>query len=788
METLRVLSSTQTMISRATFFRPSKKWESWPFSGRKRAARESNERFSKSLPNGGIQVLGSNSGDSSPQSSPTCDGVSPTPPPLLSPRTVSPLASEPPARAFPLPPALSPVHEGLTQQRKEPLVREDSVFTSDIPVSPASTVDSQQTTVFEESVETQELKSKPSTTMTQEEKSAAAGTITSDAAYPSAGYVASEKPFDNNADDGFTEFQSAPLVTHHQRAELVRAVSVDDGLQQEQKSSNKRVPLGQIAVSLSFDESKRMSMISVASADYYSMDEAGEEDEEEDNSSNYSAEFPELVCTVDYSAPVDPNPTEEEQHIFSTPPSSPPLSIEELKREKERRVRGSSSSDRSTSTSPRPKSASPLGHPRRSAIENLFRRSCSPRPKSAGTTSSCTTSSRGSAYEEVGEGTLVRHGHSSGTPQAGSASDPNTSENNRDEDKTTKVDTKDTPNNDSEAVVAADNASVARETDSAETPKPTPTVEATEEGGEEEEEEQFDESNEMFEDASEDTTSLEESCEMAASSRSTVSVEDTEKKKKEPLRKSQSANTSPDSTLIHKNTSSSSLTRSATDLGLKSKIKVLPGFHTRSRSTTLSLGRGPRRSLEEAPNRSKDEDYFIKLIRKTDPEATAAKVTAFSDQDFADILRSSLRGGKVPIVRVESADDRDDASAKTANDGGREGEVKGEGGSQIYLQAPRDDDGSPETAPVVPEPVEVIKIPEDVPPNMYLYQGVCTDDLAAILCAKVHGGDINFVNVDDEGKTPMLIAIEKVYTIHNYVVNSYKLDSFFKGKSASYRH
>ena len=75
-----------------------------------------------------------------------------------------------------------------------------------------------------------------------------------------------------------------------------------------------------------------------------------------------------------------------------------------------------------------------------------------------------------------------------------------------------------------------------------------------------------------------------------------------------------------------------------------------------------------------------------------------------------------------------------------------------------------------------------------LPPLQYLYQGVCTDDLAAILCAKVHGGDINFVNVDDEGKTPMLIAIEKVYTIHNYVVNSYKLDSFFKGKSASYRH
>ena len=722
--------------------------------GKVESSEESNERFSKSLPNGGIQVLGSNSGDSSLQSSPTCDRVSPTPPPLLSPHTVSPLASEPPARAFPLPPALSPVHEGLTQQRKEPLLREDTVFTSDIPVSPASTVDSQQTTVFEESVETQELKSKPSTTsdpktesttdrssadpsvyvhtvptiVTQEEQSGASGT--SDAAYPSAGYVASEKPFDNNAEDGFTEFQSAPLVTHRQRAELARAASVDDGLQQELKASSKRVPLSEI-VSLSFDESKRMSMISVASADYYSLDEAGEEDEE-DNSSNYSADFPELVCTVDYSAPVGPNPTEDEQHIFSTPPSSPPLSIEELKREKERRVRGSSSSDRSTSISPRPKSASPLGHPRRSAVENLFRRSCSPRPKSAGTTSSRTTSSPSSTYEEVGEGTLVRGGHASGTPQAGNVSDTNTSESNREEDKAPEVDTKDTPKNDSEAVVAADNASLTRETDSAETPKPTPTVEATKEGGEEEEE-QFDESNEMFEDAAEDTTSLEESCEMAASSRSTISVEDTEK----PLQKSQSANTSPNSTHIHNKTSSSSLTRSATDLGLKSKIKVFPGFHTRSRSTTLgspiSLGRAPRRSFEEAPNRSKDEDYFTKLIQKTDPEATAAKVTAFTDQDFADILRSSLRGGKVPMVRVESADDRDDTSAKLANDGGKEGEVKGEGGTQSHLQAPRDDDGSPEAAATVPEPVEVIQIPHDVPPNMVSLTH-CTWQTYTIIC------------------------------------------------------
>ena len=748
------------------------------------------DRFLKSLPNGGIQVLGSINDDSSSQSSPTCEWVSPT---LLSPRTVSPLASEPPARAFPLPPALSPVHEGVTQLHKEPLAREDSVFTTDNPTSPASKIDSHQTTVSEEPVENLEPKSQPShtsgpetestadsssenpsvvqaaptanheapttteeaptithepPTITQEEQRESSGPIPVDAAYPSAGCVSSEKPFDG---DEFTEFQSAAPVPHRQRSELARAASVDDGLQQEQKLCNKRVHLSEIA-SLSFDEgSKRMSMISITSADdYYSLDEAGEE-EEEDDISNYSAEFPELVCTVDYSAPVCPNTIEEEHHLFSTPPSSPPLSIDELKREKERRMRASSS-ERSTSSSPRPMSASPLGHPRKfvaSAIDTLLRRSCSPRPKSAGTPSSHTTSSRGSTHEEVvGEekeermGTLVRQ---SVTPQARSASDTNTPESHQEGENAAEVEPKEIEKNDSEAketqnggVVAADNSDETRETDSTESTKQTEAAE--EEGGimaavekvgeateaaekEGEEEDQFDDSNEVYEDATDDTTSLEESCEMAAS-RSVVSVEETEEKKKEPLQKSQSANTSPSSTHVRRNTSSSSsFTRSATDLGLKGKIT---GLHTRSRSTTLGspvgLGKVLRRSLEEAPNRSKDEDYFTKLIKKPDKEdETAAQVTTFSDQDFADILRSSLRGNKVPTVRVETADEGADTSSSKPATGGKEGEGKGEGASQNYLQAPGDDGGSPETSPPAPEPVEVIIIPDDITPNMVSY-------------------------------------------------------------------
>ena len=561
--------------------------------------------------------------------------------------------------------------------------------------------------------------------------------------------MASDKPFDNT-EDGFTEFQSAAPVAHHKRSDLARAASVDDGLQQESKSSNKRPPLCELS-SLSFDESKRMSMVSVASADYFSLDEAGEE---EDNISNYSAEFPELVCTVDYNAPVCPNPIEEEQNLFSTPPSSPPLSIEALKREKERRFRGSSS-DRSTSNSPRPKSASPLGHPRRSAaaaIDTLLRRSCSPRPKSA-SASSRTTSSRESTYEEAGEGkvdkvgTVVPQSQSGEPPHTGSESKPphtasetepphtasetkppltgnetdtRNPESNQEEEKPAEVDTtKEAPSETAEAVVTATDT---RDADPTEAAKLAPTTTEAEK-----EDDQFDDTNEMFEDAAEDTTSLEESSETTAS-RSTVSVSEMEEKKKEPLRKSQSANTSPTSSDMRKDTSSSSMTRSATELGLKTKVISRSGFHTRSRSTTLGspsgFGTRPRRSLEEAPNRSKDEDYFTKLIQKTDTEEKEGKsgrVTMFSDQDFADIFRSSLRGSKVPMVRVESADDREGSSNKVGGDG-KEGEGKGEGegegASQNHLLAPRDGGESPETAAPVPEPVEVIVIPDNISPDL----------------------------------------------------------------------
>ena len=36
-------------------------------------------------------------------------------------------------------------------------------------------------------------------------------------------------------------------------------------------------------------------------------------------------------------------------------------------------------------------------------------------------------------------------------------------------------------------------------------------------------------------------------------------------------------------------------------------------------------------------------------------------------------------------------------------------------------------------------------------------------DLAGVLCATAHGGNINFINEEDEGKCPMLVAVEQVH-------------------------
>ena len=694
--------------------------------GRESSEESSEERFSKSLPNGGIQILCS-SCDSSSQSSPT-GRISPTPP-LLSPRTVSPLASEPPARAILPPPALSPVHEGVSQTLKQkPSVREDS-STADNPASSTSTVDSHQTTVVEGPTDIPASETEPETNphsgadistgtngdtvvpdVTTEEK---VGSPTSDGASPSTEQVSSEKPADANSDDSFSEFQSAPpAVPMGQKPMLPRAASVDE-LEQNVRSPGKDISLRE-AASLSFDESKRMSMISVASGDWYSL---GEEEEEEDNISNYSAEFPELECAVGYDAPVCPNPIDEEHHLFSTPPSSPPLPPDGTLK---KGARVGSSSERSASNSPRPKSASPLGHrPRRSppAVESLLRRSCSPRPKSAG---SRTSSSRGSTYEEAlveakeESVTTVHQNHSAGSKCDAKSPD-------KVEEDGEEGETKESPKDSSEAAAAAESLVVREDTSAAITD--APPTEAK--GGDD----KLDDSDETFEDAAEDSTSLEESCEMAASE-SAVSVDATleslDSGKKCTPQKSQSANTSPSTADARKNTSSSSLTRSATDLGCQTKTKTL---HTRSRSSTVSTSstaaNGHLRSLQEAPDRSKDEEYFTKLIQKSGKKVkeTASGVTAFSDQDFADILRSSMRGeSKVPMVRVESADDEGDvdkrASVVSDEKYGSEGKVDGEGGrvSDNHLQAPCGDSSSPEASAA--EPVEAVVIPDDTSPNM----------------------------------------------------------------------
>ena len=56
-------------------------------------------------------------------------------------------------------------------------------------------------------------------------------------------------------------------------------------------------------------------------------------------------------------------------------------------------------------------------------------------------------------------------------------------------------------------------------------------------------------------------------------------------------------------------------------------------------------------------------------------------------------------------------------------------------------------------------------------PYQYLYQSVSTEDIPAILCAKAHGANMNFRNSEDEGKSPMLVAVEQVceYIVYSFM-------------------
>ena len=668
------------------------------------------ERFSKSLPNGGLKILSST--DDSLQIS-SNSHVSQTPL-LHSPRNMSPLATEPPTRAVLPPPILSPVHEAESHAlEREASAQDDNPDPTDSVLSPASTVDSYQTSVFGEAAdkptfepldpiedgdvpqdgteadgeEVSKTNADTSTvTLVSKPEPDPATNSTSD--HSSVGISSQKSSEDSN--DGFTEFQSAePLTTHSSDpATLTRT--------QESKVSANTLTAKE------FDP-KRMSTISVASTDWYSLDE-DEGEEEEDNISNYSNEFPELRCSMVNYAEVCQNVTEDDHPLFSTPPTSPPLATMTLGRMKKKRME--SHSDRSSSNSPRPKSASPLdsrtGHLEGIAAGdiNLLRRSCSPRLKCS--TSSRSPSSRESRYEEVEDDRTrtLRPKQSNGlsgrlAPDVNSAVRADGSREDSEEPQYVSTHEISQPSSMPPLLVTAPSEDVVTETGELE---------------------------ETFEDATE--TSLDDLSELNSTSAVSMNAAYTVTRSSNPLQKSYSANTSPSTTEKRKYVLPSALTRSSTDCELS---KRRHGVHVRSQSTTVggasaTVTTPPPRGLEEAPHHPKEDEYVAKLIRKTSKDETDSsdRVTSFSKQDFADILRSSLRGSKVPLVRIESADDKkveragEDGAPVEEGDGG---EGEGEGGergtlSPSHLTTPSSSGGSQEVT------VEPVIIPDVISPNM----------------------------------------------------------------------
>lgn len=50
----------------------------------------------------------------------------------------------------------------------------------------------------------------------------------------------------------------------------------------------------------------------------------------------------------------------------------------------------------------------------------------------------------------------------------------------------------------------------------------------------------------------------------------------------------------------------------------------------------------------------------------------------------------------------------------------------------------------------------------------FLYSSVMMNDLPGVLCAIAHGANTNFVNKNDESKSPILLAVEAVSIKNGY--------------------
>ena len=627
------------------------------------------ERFTRSLPNGGLRILSMNGDSTSPGS------ISPKISP--SPKSQSPLASEPPGRPFPPPPPLSPVHEGQGQGTES----EENLASPGLQMSLVF-VDSSGAIVCEEKNANEMLKSSEAV-KTEEEEGEGAKIVVDSPAVSSPTEVSSPSTSDatyfttspNHSDpqsDLFSNISdtSTPVVSRQQPN-----CTTSNELQLPRDTSMSEIQL-------QFD-SKRMSMISLASTDWFSADE----EEEEEVESNVS-DSPELEDTLNYLRPGS-NPLEEETGLFSTPPTSPPLMV--LTQSSGKRVQ-------SDLSSPRPQSASPVGLDQRGRTEGKRRRGRSLEKESMRSHSASPTgfvSKSGTLVSREPETGERRTRPKSASPLENaqqSVQNEHTAQEKR-----------------AEEVQQQDRESSQPLSPNSQPLSPNSLEDSTCTIGPEDEEQPEESETTIDTSLSKDST--------PELSQSTVDGDTTPHPSPQ---KSYSADSSPTTANKETKLSGSPLTRSATDVVLRSKSKSELAVRTRKRCQTVSAVDVAGENAKRVSVGTKGDDYFAKTTQSQN------LVGSFSEQDIADILKMTTRE-KVPILTVETVEDEDEegkGGSETeggggggggGGSGGKEGGGEGgEGDRQNFLQTP----GSAGSREVSPEIVEPVIIPDSVTPDM----------------------------------------------------------------------
>ena len=702
---------------------------------------DSKESSPSSLPNGGLGVLPSRNSASSSSSpdlvSPECS---------CSPKAKSPLATEPSVRAFPPPPPLSPVKEGQVASRDK-----ESALSSESLVSPVSIVSS-QVSVFEEKRDKEAADSTESAGDHESEEALTSKTQQSADDTMNAPSETQRSTDNTQQDTGDTtnvsnEVQSSISGTNKEsvpcrieanapnNSELsIEHVSshVEDHMSEQLKlgsvsSPNElTVPGSSSSGEGEIYDDKRMSMISVASTDWYSFEE---DEADEDTGSNFSFEIHDPRSVLNLMSPS--NTTEEDVPLFSTPPSSPPL---QLQVSDQKPPTGRTNSDH-----PRPKSASPADKGLRGGLDSRKRRdvrSSSPYVKSTsslgnGQSGSSTTGeeresrgSKSSSLPRPRSASPYRQGEKFGQDKYGTlrASNPpsktqlSSQEEETDDDRYgtlrpghSQRRAQHSPQGEREKGVTSPVHQSWQERVKLDGPSLKPEQRAHSTTSLEDSQKTV--INGESRDIREMDTSYDSTCTEEASFLSKSMEINTSDQTSDTPKKAFSANTSPSDK--RRMTSSSQLTRSATDIALEAISKMDSPKITRKRCSTISgeIDKEPSRELLK-----RDEYDLLRLIRETKTQKGANLVASFSEQDIADIFKSTLRD-KAPAVTVETVgeesekeDPDTDGGGKGGGGGGREREGSDSHNRLQNLKMLVSRDSSPER-------IEPVIIPDSIAPD-----------------------------------------------------------------------